>query len=716
MSKASRTYAKPARLGLVAIAAALLATAAGPATAHAAVLEAEVANASGTTGAQGAIFSTPEGIECAAAPPVFGCSADFQSDSHVTLTAVSARGYALSHFSSNCTPIAGTQQCTTQMDQATKRVTAFFAFTATTPRLLTVATAGGGEGRVKSVVQGIDCANPLVAPSDDCTESYDGGTTVTLVATPSAGSAFQGFSPNCAPLADQPTRCVVSLDAAKTVTATFAPPSRHTIDIDTAGTGQGRVDSAPTGITCLRSTVAPPIDCSEDFISGTVVTLTATPITTDPVRYSRFKGFSSNCTPVPGQPTQCTVTADADKRVLAEFENSRKLDVGLAGTGTGRVVSSPSGISCGSTCSAEFATGTDVVLVAEPSGDSIFRGFSSGCAPFAALPRACSVRMDTANSVTATFDRPTGAINDNTIGALVAAARSSDEAEVLAAEIRSALGAALDKAKNKVQNKADALAEARREAEKTAVAIAQRDYEAAKAARDALLPAIRATQKAQTSAGELNRLLQAVASDPSPANQAAVKAQIPTFRDDFRVAAAKTGVAAISDKLPNSIALLLAVFAPNIKEVGEQTLQEVLEAGFELALGNPQRLVALVSKARTTVDGLGERFDKKFSALSPEDRKGFAGGMRLIYTGLDLEFEILSDAVAAGLNQNKEKLTKLYADAKEVNEQLKRKIQGAVKDLIEDEVTKKTIAATKAAVDTAVTEAKKVANKILDVF
>jgi hypothetical protein len=53
------------------------------------------------------------------------------------------------------------------------------------------------------------------------------------------------------------------------------------------------------------------------------------------------------------------------------------------GTGIGTVTSNPSGISCGSTCSASYSSGTSVTLTAAPSfGGSIFAGWSGdpGCA------------------------------------------------------------------------------------------------------------------------------------------------------------------------------------------------------------------------------------------------------------------------------------------------------------------------------------------------
>ncbi|HEY5708518.1 MAG TPA: hypothetical protein VIS51_03915, partial [Solirubrobacterales bacterium] len=72
-----------------------------------------------------------------------------------------------------------------------------------------------------------------------------------------------------------------------------------------------------------------------------------------------------------------------------------------AGSGTGKVTSSPAGIDCGATCAAEFAEGSEVTLSATPEAGSEFKGWSgSGCSGTA----TCVVTMSEAREVTATFD------------------------------------------------------------------------------------------------------------------------------------------------------------------------------------------------------------------------------------------------------------------------------------------------------------------------
>ena len=81
---------------------------------------------------------------------------------------------------------------------------------------LTVATAGTGQGFVDSAPVGIDCGT--FGTHTDCTENYTSGQMVTLTANASVGSTFTSFSGGgCA----GPSQCVVTMDQARSVTATF---------------------------------------------------------------------------------------------------------------------------------------------------------------------------------------------------------------------------------------------------------------------------------------------------------------------------------------------------------------------------------------------------------------------------------------------------------------------------------------------------------------
>jgi Divergent InlB B-repeat domain len=77
-----------------------------------------------------------------------------------------------------------------------------------------------------------------------------------------------------------------------------------------------------------------------------------------------------------------------------------------AGTGTGTVTSTPSGISCPSSCLAPFSDNSSVTLTATSAAGSTFAGFSANCVPASPQtnPPTCAVPIVTADvTVTATF-------------------------------------------------------------------------------------------------------------------------------------------------------------------------------------------------------------------------------------------------------------------------------------------------------------------------
>ncbi|HTN72491.1 MAG TPA: fibronectin type III domain-containing protein, partial [Methylomirabilota bacterium] len=125
----------------------------------------------------------------------------------------------------------------------------------TTTATLTVAK--NGSGTVTSSPAGINCGTV-------CSQSYNSGTSVTLTATAAAGSTFTGWSGACSGTGS----CAVTMDAAKSVTATFASQT-FALTTSRSGNGSGTVTSSPAGINC--GTV-----CSQSYNSGTSVTLTAT--------------------------------------------------------------------------------------------------------------------------------------------------------------------------------------------------------------------------------------------------------------------------------------------------------------------------------------------------------------------------------------------------------------------------------------------------------
>jgi hypothetical protein len=235
---------------------------------------------------------------------------------------------------------------------------------------LTVALAGDGFGSVSSTPAGIDCGAT-------CELTVPSGTSVTLAVLSGPSSTFQGWSGGCTGSG----ACALALTADTAVTATFALD--HNLGVTLAGSGGGVVSSAPAGIDCGA-------DCIETYPGGTMVTLVATPDAT-----STFTGWSGDCAGT----GSCAVTMDAARNVTANFA-LRTFDLSVALTGPGMVTSSPTGISCGTTCTAPFVVGSMVTLTAIPNVGARFAGWSGGGCTGTGV---CTVTVAAATTVSANF-------------------------------------------------------------------------------------------------------------------------------------------------------------------------------------------------------------------------------------------------------------------------------------------------------------------------
>jgi hypothetical protein len=238
---------------------------------------------------------------------------------------------------------------------------------------LTVSEAGSGT--VTSSPGGIDCGL-------DCDEEYERGTVVTLIPSAAPGSDFKGWTGACAGTGT----CEVTIDAAKSVSAQFAPALKPKFKLTVSETGAGTVTSSPGGIACGPA-------CEAEYEEGTEVSLTAAA-----ADGSEFKGWSGACAGAGA----CEVTLDEATSVGAEFAAAPKQRVKLTvlKTGSGIVSSAPSGIACGAICERGYEKGEVVKLTPIPAVGSKFAGWGGACAGVG----ACEVTMSTLREVAASFE------------------------------------------------------------------------------------------------------------------------------------------------------------------------------------------------------------------------------------------------------------------------------------------------------------------------
>jgi hypothetical protein len=198
-------------------------------------------------------------------------------------------------------------------------------------------------------------------------------------------------------------------DFMKLALNTHAPPYMRACSTNavTLGLASLGFTSSPNFKKCAFAYLTPTyaIAATASPIAGGTVTCTPNPVnhggtatcTASANAGYAFSGYSGDC-----NGSTCTFqNVTATRNVVATFVPSvPPLTVAKRGTGIGRVVSTPAGIDCGSTCSASFALGTPVTLAATtPWPGSAFGGWTGACAGAG----ACAVAMSAARSVTATF-------------------------------------------------------------------------------------------------------------------------------------------------------------------------------------------------------------------------------------------------------------------------------------------------------------------------
>jgi hypothetical protein len=260
-----------------------------------------------------------------------------------------------------------------------------FAAKVRTGYSITITAGSNGSGLVTG--GGLNCTIAGATASGICSALFADTATATLVATPSTGSSFSGWSgdPDC-------SDGDVTVDGEKTCTANFVLDT-FLFTITKSGNGSGTV-IAP-GIDCGA-------DCDQTYNYGTVIPLG---VILDTGSTIAGWGGDPDC-------ADFSVTIDATKTCTANLVlQTFALSVMTAGTGTGTISSEPAGIDCGSDCTHIYDYGTVVTLTPSPAIGSTFTGWTGD--------PDCSdgiVSMSSSQSCTASFALQTFPLTVTTAG------------------------------------------------------------------------------------------------------------------------------------------------------------------------------------------------------------------------------------------------------------------------------------------------------------
>ena len=196
--------------------------------------------------------------------------------------------------------------------------------------------------------------------------------------------------------------------------------SKVLLTVNAAGsTAGGTITSSRGGISCVitvsGTVVSKSGKCSQEYKTGNTVTLTATP-----TGAGVTATWTAGCTGVAEGTHSCEVTMDVPRTanaVFAQPATSFALKISGGAGGSGRVTSSPAGISCAITsgaagatgCTANFATGATVTLTATASTGNYLKAWAGGGCDAAGTGKGgasgtCAVKMSAAQDVVVSFD------------------------------------------------------------------------------------------------------------------------------------------------------------------------------------------------------------------------------------------------------------------------------------------------------------------------
>ena len=370
----------------------------------------------------GSVKSEPAGIDCGGLSTI--CTANYETDISVKLTATPDSGYTFTRFDGDCN---STDNPLTVQMTAAKDCQAVFTQQGTTPpttggntggnttdpNLLAITVTKPTNGSVISNPGGINCGTN----GDTCTANFIKDGVVVLTATADDKAKFTEWGSDCS---GTETQLILNIDAAKNCTATFTveetPPVTTGLALTLQQPTGGNISSQPTGINCGSQGT----NCSANFAQNAIVVLTPQADTD-----KQFSSWSGDCS---GSSNPLVLEINAAKNCSATFEDvstttppvtSTKFKLTVQAPTNGTITSSPAGIECGTSCESEFATDETVTLTAQPATDATFSGWTGECS---GSGTTVNVTMNAAKSCGATFTKtPTVQSNcfDNQNGVLV---------------------------------------------------------------------------------------------------------------------------------------------------------------------------------------------------------------------------------------------------------------------------------------------------------
>jgi C1A family cysteine protease len=234
-------------------------------------------------------------------------------------------------------------------------------------------TKTGSGGVVKSTPYGIHCGT-------DCADYYKSGTNITLTAESDMGYVLGSWS-GCKSTSGN--TCYVTMDSNKNVTAHYIKGYTLTVYPQSGGRLTG------PGINC-------PGDCSEAYMTGANIALTAVPDSGYDIASWYCDGLSCDSE----SDNTCYITMNADRCIRPQFDKYYKLNVNLNPPNGGQITGIK--INCPADCSADYFGWESESLSAIPNSGYKLNGWS-GCNM--ATESMCNVTMEADKTVTANYTR-----------------------------------------------------------------------------------------------------------------------------------------------------------------------------------------------------------------------------------------------------------------------------------------------------------------------